>query len=38
MEAVQKAFGSAEGRATAADVANFASGGADILFFDAKDV
>jgi len=38
MAAVQKAFGSAEGRATAADVPNFASGGADILFFDTKDV
>ena len=38
MAAVQKAFGSAEGRATAADVPNFASGGADILFFDTRDV
>ena len=38
MAAVQKAFGSAEGRASAADVANFASGGADIMFFDTKDV
>ena len=38
MAAVQKAFGSAEGRATAADVPNFASGGADILFFDTRGV
>ena len=38
MAAVQKAFGSAEGQVIAADVANFASGGADIMFFDAKDV
>jgi uncharacterized protein (TIGR02118 family) len=36
--AVQSAFGSAEGKATAADVPKFASGGADILFFDAKEV
>ena len=38
MAAVQNAFGSAEGKATAADVPNFASGGADILIFDTKDV
>ena len=36
--AIQAAFGSAEGKATAADVPNFASGGADILIFDTKDV
>ncbi len=36
--AVQSAFGSAEGKATAADVPKFATGGADILFFDAKEV
>jgi uncharacterized protein (TIGR02118 family) len=36
--AVQSAFGSAEGKATAADVPKFASGGADILIFDTKDV
>jgi uncharacterized protein (TIGR02118 family) len=34
--AVQSAFGSAE--ATAADVPKFATGGADILFVDAKEV
>jgi uncharacterized protein (TIGR02118 family) len=38
MAAVQNAFGSAEGKATAADVPKFASGGADIMFFDTKDV
>ena len=38
MAAVQAAFGSAEGKATAADVPNFASGGADIMFFDTRDV
>jgi uncharacterized protein (TIGR02118 family) len=35
--AIQAAFGSAEGKATAADVPNFASGGADILIFDSRD-
>jgi uncharacterized protein (TIGR02118 family) len=38
MAAVQNAFGSAEGNATAADVPKFASGGADIMFFDTKVV
>jgi uncharacterized protein (TIGR02118 family) len=38
MSAVQNAFGSAEGKATAADVPKFATGGADIMFFDTKDV
>jgi uncharacterized protein (TIGR02118 family) len=38
MAAVQKAFGSAEGQATAADVGKFASGGADIMFFDVREV
>ena len=38
IEAVQKAFGSTEGEATAADLPKFASGGADILIFDTKDV
>ena len=38
MAAVQNAVGSAEGKATAADVPKFASGGAEIMFFDAKDV
>jgi hypothetical protein len=35
---VQAAFGSEEGKAAAADVPKFASGGADITFFDTKDV
>jgi uncharacterized protein (TIGR02118 family) len=38
MAAVGAAFGSPEGKATAGDVANFATGGADIAFFDTKDV
>ncbi len=38
MAAVQAAFGSAEGRAAAGDVANFATGGADIVFFDTREV
>jgi uncharacterized protein (TIGR02118 family) len=36
--AVQKAFGSDEGKATAGDLANFASGGAEIMFFETRDV
>jgi uncharacterized protein (TIGR02118 family) len=38
MAAIQKAFGSAEGQAAAGDVANFATGGADILLFDTREV
>jgi uncharacterized protein (TIGR02118 family) len=38
MAAIQKAFGSPEGQAAAGDVAKFATGGADILLFDSKDV
>src|ERR1700728_4557293 len=38
MAAAQNAFGSAEGKATTADVPKFASGGADIMFFDTKVV
>jgi uncharacterized protein (TIGR02118 family) len=38
MAAIGAAFGSAEGRATAADVAKFATGGADIMFFDTSEV
>src|SRR6202040_2033007 len=37
MAAVGAAFGSAEGRATAADVPKFATGGADIMFFDTRE-
>jgi uncharacterized protein (TIGR02118 family) len=38
MAAVQAGFGSAEGQAAAADVQNFATGGADILLFDNREV
>jgi hypothetical protein len=35
---IQAAFGSAEGKAAAGDVPKFASGGADLLIFDTKEV
>ena len=35
---IQKAFGSPEGIAAAADVQTFATGGADMLMFDTRDV
>ena len=35
--AVQAAFGSPEGKAAAGDLKNFATGGADLVFFDTKD-
>jgi len=38
MAAIQNAFGSAEGKVTAADLPKFATGGADLMFFDAKAV
>jgi len=38
MAAIQAAFASAEGKATAADLANFASGGADMVMFEDKTV
>jgi uncharacterized protein (TIGR02118 family) len=38
MAAIQAAFGSPEGKATAADLPKFASGGADIMFFDTREV
>lgn len=38
MAAVQKAFGSPEGQAAAADVQTFATGGADILMFETRPV
>ena len=37
MAAVQAAFGSPEGKAAAADVAKFASGGADIILYDTRE-
>jgi uncharacterized protein (TIGR02118 family) len=38
MAAIEKAFASAEGQAAAADLPNFASGGADLYFFDTREV
>jgi len=35
---IQKAFGSEAGKAAAGDVPKFASGGADLLIFDTKEV
>jgi uncharacterized protein (TIGR02118 family) len=37
LAAIQAALGSPEGRATAADVGNFATGGATILMYEAKE-
>jgi uncharacterized protein (TIGR02118 family) len=37
MAAIQAAFGTPEGQAAAADVAKFATGGADMMFFDTMD-
>jgi uncharacterized protein (TIGR02118 family) len=38
MAAVQAAFGSPEGQAAAGDLPNFATGGADIMFYDTREV
>jgi uncharacterized protein (TIGR02118 family) len=38
MAAIQKAFASAEGQAAAGDVPKFATGGADMLLFDTREV
>ncbi len=38
MAEIQAAFGSAEGKAAAADVPKFATGGADMLLFDTREV
>lgn len=38
MGAIQRALASPEGIAAAADLANFAQAGVDILVFDSKDV
>jgi uncharacterized protein (TIGR02118 family) len=35
---IQAAFASPEGQATAGDLANFADGGVDLIFFDEADV
>ena len=37
MDDLQKAVASPEGQATAADLANFATGGVTLLFFDTMD-
>jgi uncharacterized protein (TIGR02118 family) len=36
--AIQRAFASAEGQAAATDVRTFATGGADMLLFDSREV
>jgi uncharacterized protein (TIGR02118 family) len=38
LAAIQAGFGSAEGKAAAADVQKFASGGVDMILFDTKEV
>jgi len=38
MAAIQQAFASTEGQATAADLANFAQAGVDMLMFDTRMV
>jgi uncharacterized protein (TIGR02118 family) len=38
MKAVQTAFASPQGQAAAADVAKFASGGAEMMFFDSAEI
>ena len=38
LAAIQNAFASTEGQATAADLQVFATGGADMLIYDSEDV
>ena len=38
MSALQQALGSPEGKAAAADLANFAQAGVELLVFDSKDI
>jgi uncharacterized protein (TIGR02118 family) len=38
MDAIKAGLASPEGKAAAGDLANFADGGADLYFFDTKDV
>jgi uncharacterized protein (TIGR02118 family) len=38
MAQIQAAFASAEGKAAAADVQKFATGGADMILFDTREV
>jgi uncharacterized protein (TIGR02118 family) len=38
VEAINAALGSAEGQATAADIANFADGGVDLFVFNTRTI
>ena len=38
LDAIKAGFGSAEGKAAAADVQKFATGGADMILFDTREV
>ena len=38
LAAIQSALGSPEGQTVAADLANFADGGVELIFFDTKDL
>jgi|SRR5579862_1984662 len=38
MAAVERAFASPEGQAATGDLANFATGGAELYFFDTREV
>src|SRR4051812_25600643 len=38
LAAIQQAFASAEGKTTAKDVQNFATGGVDMFFFESREV
>jgi uncharacterized protein (TIGR02118 family) len=38
MEAIQQALASPQGQATAADLANFAEAGVELLWFESKEV
>ena len=38
LAAIQAAFASAEGKAAAADLQNFATGGADMIMFETREV
>ena len=38
MKAVENAFASPQGQAAAADVAKFASGGVEMMFFDSAEI
>lgn len=38
VSAIQAAFASPEGKAAAGDLSNFATGGADLIMFDSREV